>query len=103
RHAEAGVHIEDRGYQFSDGVYEVFAVREGLLLDEDLHLQRLQRSLNELHIKLPMGLPALRHVMREVLSRNRIHNGILYLQITRGILPRDHAFPITDVPPALVM
>jgi len=103
RHAEAGVHIEDRGYQFSDGVYEVFAARAGCLLDEDLHLQRLQRSLSELRIAMPMGLRALRHVMREVLMRNRIRNGMLYLQITRGAASRDHAFPSSDVKPVLVM
>lgn len=103
RHAEAGVHIEDRGYQFSDGVYEVFAVRNGCLLDEAPHLERLQRSLNELRIALPMGLGALKHVLREVLLRNRLKNGILYLQITRGTAPRDHAFPAEHVRPELVV
>lgn len=103
RHAEASVHIEDRGYQFSDGVYEVCGVREGKLMDEELHLARLQRSLAELRIGLPMPMSALRHVLREVVRRNRIANGLVYFQVTRGVAPRDHPFPPTGVRPALVV
>ena len=93
RHAEANVHIEDRGYQFADGVYEVMAVVGGFLLDEGPHLMRLARSLAELQISAPMSNAALRIVMREVIRRNGVHNGIVYVQITRGVAARDHAFP----------
>ena len=92
-HRQAGVHIEDRGYQFADGVYEVIAVRSGKLLDEEPHLQRLHRSLDELRIPAPIGDAALRIVLQEVVRRNGVETGIVYLQITRGVAPRDHAFP----------
>lgn len=93
-HQEAAVHVEDRGYQFADGVYEVIAVERGRLVDEVPHLKRLDRSLAELRIRPPMTHAALRCVMREVLRRNRIGNGSLYIQMTRGVAPRDHAFPV---------
>jgi D-alanine transaminase len=92
-HREAAVHVEDRGYQFADGVYEVTAVRDGKLVDEHLHLKRLDRSLKELRIARPMSDRALQFVTREVIRRNGVRNGIVYLQITRGVAPRDHAFP----------
>lgn len=103
RHAEAGVHIEDRGYQFSDGVYEVCGVRGGMLMDEELHLGRLQRSLSELRIPMPMSLAALRIVLREVVKRNGIANGMVYCQVTRGVAPRDHPFPPAGIKPAIVI
>lgn len=103
RHADASVHIEDRGYQFSDGVYEVCGVRGGKLMDEELHLARLQRSLSELRIASPMTFAALRQVLREVVRRNRIENGLVYFQVTRGVAPRDHPFPGTHVKPSLVV
>lgn len=92
-HRSGAVHIEDRGYQFADGVYEVMAVVGGFLLDEGPHLMRLARSLAELQISAPMSNAALRIVMREVIRRNGVHNGIVYVQITRGVAARDHAFP----------
>ena len=92
-HRQAAVHVEDRGYQFADGVYEVIAVMGGRLIDEAPHLARLHRSLSELRIPLPMPDAALRLVLREVIRRNGVDNGIVYLQITRGAAPRDHAFP----------
>ncbi len=101
-HRQAAVHIEDRGYQFADGVYEVCAVHRGRLLDEQGHLERLDRSLGELRIDWPMSEPALRVVMREVIRRNRLTNGMLYLQVTRGVAPRNHAFP-DQADSALVM
>jgi D-alanine transaminase len=101
-HREAAVHVEDRGYQFADGVYEVTAVRNGELVDEDRHLQRLARSLGELRIARPMSDAALKLVTREVLRRNRIRDGIVYLQVTRGVARRDHAFP-AEAEPSLVM
>ena len=92
-HHAASVHIEDRGYQFADGVYEVIAVERSRLVDEGLHLARLSRSLRELEIAEPMPERALQTVMREVLSRNRVSDGIIYIQMTRGVAPRDHAYP----------
>jgi D-alanine transaminase len=78
-HAAAMVHVEDRGYQFSDGVYEVCEVRAGRLVDERRHIERLQRSLGELRIRQPMSPLALGVVMRETIARNRVRNGIVYL------------------------
>jgi D-alanine transaminase len=102
-HRDASVHIEDRGYQFSDGVYEVCEVKGGRLVDERRHMERLQRSLAELRIRLPMTLPALSVVLHETIRRNRVDWGIVYLQITRGVARRDHAFPAPDTPPAIVV
>jgi len=102
-HRAAMVHVEDRGYQFSDGVYEVCEVRGGRMVDQRLHLQRLQRSLGELRIRPPMPLAALDIVMRETIRRNRVRNGIVYLQVTRGVARRDHAFPPPETPPGIVV
>jgi D-alanine transaminase len=101
--AEAAVHIEDRGFQFADGVYDVVEVRGGRLVDEDRHLARLQRSLGELRIRVPMTFSALGVVLREVIRRNRIRDGLAYVQVTRGSAPRDHAFPVPAVPPTVVV
>ena len=102
RHA-AMVHIEDRGYQFSDGVYEVCEVRAGRMVDERRHMARLQRSLGELCMGMPMSAAALGLVMRETIRRNRVRDGIVYLQVTRGVARRDHAFPPAGTPPAVVV
>lgn len=101
--AQAKVHVEDRGYQFGDGVYEVCEVRGGRLIDERRHLERLKRSLGELSIRMPMSTRALGVVMHEVVARNRLDYGIVYLQITRGVARRDHAFPSRDVRPSVVV
>jgi D-alanine transaminase len=101
--SEATVNVEDRGYQFSDGVYEVCEVRGGRLVDEPLHMQRLQRSLRELQIAMPMSLPALRVILRETVRRNRVHDGIVYLQVSRGVARRDHAFPPAGTAPSVVV
>jgi D-alanine transaminase len=100
---QAMVHVEDRGYQFGDAVYEVCEVRQGRLIDERRHLGRLKRSLDELQIKLPMSPVALGIVLREVIARNRIGYGIVYLQVSRGVARRDHAFPAPEVPPSVVV
>jgi D-alanine transaminase len=100
---DAKVHVEDRGYQFGDGVYEVCEVRSGRLVDERRHLERLQRSLAELRIRSPMPVRALGVVLREVVARNRIGYGIVYLQVTRGVARREHAFPSQVVPASLVV
>jgi D-alanine transaminase len=101
--AEATVHVEDRGYQFSDGVYEVCEVRNGCLVDEPLHMRRLQRSLAELKIAMPMSLAALRVVLRETVRRNRVRDGLVYLQVSRGVARRDHAFPPAGTAPSIVV
>jgi D-alanine transaminase len=101
-HREAAVHVEDRGYQFADGCYEVVAIADGKFIDEGLHLQRLHRSLDALEIVAPMSDAALRTVMREVVRRNAVREGFIYLQVTRGTAPRDFAFP-SGVRPSLVM
>lgn len=103
RHAEAAIHVEDRGYQFADGVYEVCEVRHGFIIDLTRHLDRLGRSLCELRIGWPMSRAALIHVIREVLRRNRVRNGLFYLQVTRGVARRDHVFPDADTPPSIVV
>jgi len=100
---QAMVHVEDRGYQFGDAAYEVCEVRQGRLIDERRHLARLKRSLDELQIKLPMSPVALGIVLREVIARNRIGYGIVYLQVSRGVARRDHAFPTPEVPPSVVV
>ena len=99
----AMIHIEDRGYQFSDGVYEVCEVRESRIIDEARHMARLQRSLDELRIALPMPASALAIVMRECVRRNRVGGGILYLQVTRGVARRDHSFPPPGTRPSIVV
>lgn len=101
-HGEAAVHIEDRGYQFADGVYEVVPVIHGKMIDEDPHLDRLDYSLRELRIAWPVGRASLKLILRELLHRNELRDGLLYLQITRGVAPRDHKFP-KSAKPALVV
>jgi D-alanine transaminase len=100
---QAMVPIEDRGYQFSDGVYEVCEVFGGALIDEAHHMARLDRSLSELRISAPLAVKALSIVMQEVMRRNRLTDGFLYLQVTRGVAPRDHGFPQKPVRPSLVI
>lgn len=92
-HREARVHIEDRGLQFADSIYEVIACIDGLLADERGHLDRMQRSLKELKMPMPMPRKALQLVMRELIRRNRIENAAVYIQVTRGAAKRDFGFP----------
>ncbi|MBL6077630.1 D-amino-acid transaminase [Belnapia sp. T18] len=99
----AEVNIEDRGYQFGDGIYEVVHLHGGRFIDEERHLARLERSLAEIRLPMPMTRVALRHVLAEVARRNRVSEGLLYMQVTRGVARRDHAFPKQPVPPALVV
>jgi D-alanine transaminase len=97
------VHIEDRGYQFADGVYEVCEVLKGQLVDAPRHFDRLARSLSELQMKWPMRRPILEQLAREVVRRNRIFEGYVYLQVTRGVARRDHVFPAKDTPSSVVI
>jgi D-alanine transaminase len=100
---DASVNVEDRGYQFADGVYEVCEIRDGRIVDMPRHMARLQRSLRELRIAEPMTLSSLSVVLHEVVRRNRVRNGIVYLQVTRGVARRDHAFPVKPVAPSVVV
>jgi len=101
-HRTALVHIEDRGYQFSDGVYEYIAFYHRRLLDGDLHFKRLERSCRELQIALPVSAAAMAIIVRELIARNGREDGGLYIQVTRGVARRDHPFP-KHVKPALVI
>lgn len=100
---DTAIGIEDRGFQFGDGIYEVWAVRGGRFLDHRGHTERLARSLGELRIPMPVGLPALDIILREVVRRNRIRDGLVYLQVTRGVASRDHPFPKIAPRPTLVV
>lgn len=102
-HAEAAVHVEDRGYQFGDAIYEVWAVAGGRLCDATGHFERLARSLAELRIDEPMSRESLEIVLRETVRRNRLDNGLLYLQVSRGVAPRDHPFPDPAPRPSVVI
>jgi len=102
-HRQASVHIEDRGYQLADGVYEVVGVRDGRLIDETPHIDRLDRSLKELRIDWPVSRNTMGFILRELMRRNRLRDGLVYMQVTRGVARRDHGFPTTPVKPALVM
>jgi D-alanine transaminase len=102
-HGQAGVHVEDRALQLGDGIYEVTNVIGGRPLDEDGHLDRMERSLRELGMAMPMGRAALKLVMREMIARNRIANGFLYLQVTRGAVKRDHVPPQDGPRPTLIL
>ena len=86
-------HVEDRGYQFADGVYEVFSVKSGKLIDYNGHISRLTRSLNEIKIKYPINNRSILFHMRNIIRKNLIVDGLIYLQITRGVAKRDFKFP----------
>lgn len=102
-HDRAHVHIEDRGFQFADGVYEVIALIGGRLADERGHLDRLERSLKELRMELPVARKTLQHLIRETARRNRAKNASIYLQVTRGASKRDFPFPAAGVPMSLII
>ena len=102
-HQQASVHIEDRGFQLADGVYEVVGIRDGKMIDEALHIDRLDRSLRELRIGWPVARGTLGFILRELMRRNSLRDGLVYMQVTRGVARRDHAFPTTPVKPALVI
>ncbi len=99
---EAHINVEDRGYQFGDGVYEVFALNDGVLFDEEAHLDRLHRSLDALSIAPPMSRAALKQVIRETIRKNAVEQGVVYLQVSRGVAPRNHVYP-DDLKPVLVV
>jgi len=101
--SEAGVNIEDRGYQFADGVYEVCLVVDGQFWDEAGHLARWGRSLDALSIRRPISDRALKIVMNQVVRKNRLDSALVYMQATRGVAPRNHPFPGDAVSPSLVL
>jgi D-alanine transaminase len=103
RHDLAGVHIEDRGLQFADSIYEVFGVFGGRVFDEKQHLDRLERSLGEIGLAMPMERRALQLVIREIARRNRLTDGLVYMQVTRGAVRRDHAVPERPPLPSLII
>lgn len=102
-YGEAVVHVEDRGFQFADGIYEVYGVRQGRLIDEEGHSVRLARSLREMQMDAPASPEALRIIFLETIRRNRVRDGLIYVQVTRGVARRDHAFPNPPVRPGLVV
>lgn len=101
-YAEARVSIADRGFLFADGVYEVSAVLDGRLIDNDAHLVRLARSLRELRIADPFARERWVALQEELVRRNALREGLVYLQVTRGAAERDFAFP-REAMPTVVM
>lgn len=102
-HVQASVHIEDRGFQFADAIYEVWFYRQGSLFDFEGHMERLQYSLWEVGIPMPMEPRVLEFHLLRVARRNRLKEGIVYLQISRGVAARDHAFPKAPIEPTIVI
>ncbi len=98
---DARVSVDDRGYVFADGVYEVLRVYAGKAFAVDLHLQRLARSGEGIEITLPQTHQQLAGIIRQLVTQSGLADGIVYLQVTRGVAPRGHAFP-TDTPPTLI-
>ena len=99
----ASVSIMDRGFQIADSIYEVWAIRDGRMFDAEAHMARLQRSLAELRITPPMNEASLMAVMRETMRRNRVTDGIVYVQVSRGAANRDHVFPAPSTTPTLIV
>ena len=102
-YAEAAVHVEDRGFQFADAIYEVVEVLGWRLVDSRRHLDRLERSLSEIAMTPPMSRPALLNVIRQTIQRNRVQHGLVYIQVSRGAGPRDFSFPADDIQPTVVV
>jgi D-alanine transaminase len=101
--ADAAVNVEDRGYQFADGIYEVCLLVDGRFWDEDGHFDRMERSLSELSMSMPMSRPALKAVIAALLRKNRLKNALVYVQVTRGVAARNHAFPPDGTVPSIVI
>jgi D-alanine transaminase len=102
-YGDAMIHAEDRGFQFGDAIYEVCEVMDGRLVDETRHMDRLERSLNELKMPQPMSRAAWSRVLRETIRRNRLDYGSVYLQVSRGAAPRDFLFPVKGTPNSVVV
>jgi D-alanine transaminase len=91
--SEARISVLDRGFLFADGIYEVSAVLDGKLVDNDAHLARLQRSVGEIALALPETLPRIKEIQKELIARADLVQGLVYIQVTRGVADRDFAFP----------
>jgi D-alanine transaminase len=102
RHSQAAIHIEDRGFQFADAVYEVIMVVRGRLIDDELHFMRLERSLREIRMEMPFSRELFRLKIAELFRVNRLQTGSLYLQVSRGVAPRNHQIP-GSIKPSVVM
>src|SRR5690606_17159328 len=102
-HENAFVHIDDRGCQFADGVYEVVLSRGGILLDWEQHCTRLRRSLAELRIAFSVHDYGLKAIVREILDKNSIQDAVVYIQVTRGVAKREHTFPKGNVSPTVII
>ncbi|MET4274633.1 D-alanine transaminase [Bradyrhizobium sp. F1.2.2] len=102
--SDAKISVLDRGFLFADGIYEVSAVLDGKLVDNASHLARLERSVGEIQLKLPETVERITELQKELIARNKVENGLVYLQVTRGAdKGRDFAFPKGDVKSSLVM
>lgn len=101
-HRDASVHIEDRAYQFADGVYEVVLLQNGIMIDGKQHFERLERSLKGLRIDTPLSTSSLKIIIKELTRRNRCKDAMVYIQISRGVAKRDHAFPTKTVPSVVI-
>ena len=99
----AAISINDRGFQFGDSIYEVWPVRGGQLRDSEGHFARMRRSLNEIRVPAPMDDRALHLVIKETMRRNKVREGIVYIQVSRGVAPRDHTFPTKPIKPTLII
>jgi len=99
---DALIHCEDRGFLFGDAVYEVCPIIACRVVDEEPHLMRLERSMRELAIQPPMSRAALSNVLRETVRRNRVIDGSVYLQVSRGVGKRDFLFPAASTPRTVV-
>ncbi|WP_445506343.1 D-amino-acid transaminase [Niallia sp. 03190] len=99
---EAKVDIEDRGYQFGDGIYEVIRVYNGKMFTAKEHFERLQASCEKINIPISFTVDNLTVLLEELIKRNALHNGIIYMQFTRGTSPRNHAFPTKEIAPTFV-
>ncbi|MBO6789303.1 MAG: D-amino-acid transaminase [Dinoroseobacter sp.] len=100
---DAKISIFDRGFLFADGVYEVTSVLDGKLIDFDGHAKRLARSLNELDMQEPCTEEELLEIHRQLIARNDLNEGLIYLQVTRGAADRDFVYPSADTKPTLVL
>ena len=99
---DAKIHIEDRGLQFSDSVYEVVAFYNQQLVDFEFHIKRLKYSLKELKIKYVVNKDKLKKIFNKIINLNKLKNGIVYLQITRGVQPRDHSYKNNLIPNLII-
>ena len=102
-HRDGYVHFDDRGYQFGDGIYEVVTYIDGNPVDADGHWSRLERSLAEMQIPMPFSRKVLEMHVSRLVRKNKVRNGMVYVQITRGVAPRNHVFPTHPIAPAVLM